>query len=163
MNTKLVLNIFIFYLCINCLHGQTINYTYDENGNRTTRVLIVEQQKSKGLNVPVEKLKDIPVEVPKEDLKETETKTEKEAVGELKTLVYPNPSKGLIKIDIVNLPLDSRTEARLYDLSGTELIVKKNFDNYYEMDINKLKDGIYILRIVINDVATDWKIIKNAN
>ena len=162
MNTKLVLSIFIFYLCINCLHGQTINYTYDENGNRTNRILVVEQYKSKGLNVPVEKLKDIPTEIPKEELKEVDKEIEKGAESELKTLIYPNPTKGVLKIEIVNLPLDSKTEARLYDLSGTELIVRKNFENYYEMDINRLKDGIYILRVVINDVATDWKIIKNA-
>lgn len=84
--------------------------------------------------------------------------SEKAAIS---TLVYPNPSKGLIKIQISNMPLDSRNEMRLYDLHGTELIVRRDFPGLSEIDITHLRDGIYILRVRINEKIFDFKIILN--
>jgi hypothetical protein len=151
MNTKNALCIFIFSLCITCLHGQKISYSYDDNGNRTGRTLFVAQLKPGSVQFPVANSKN----------KLEEYQIEKLTQGELTTLVYPNPNKGLIKIDIAYMPLNSITEARLYALSGIELMVKKNFGSYYEMDISRLKDGIYILRIKVNEKIFDWKVIKS--
>lgn len=165
MKAKIISVFFIIFLSINSLLGQanppprgggvsqTIKYTYDGNGNRTSRILLVEQLGSKGLNFPVEKVEDLPVINKEEELIKTE--------GELSTLVYPNPNKGLIKIDISFMPLNSKTEARIYDLSGIEQLVKRNFESSSEIDINHLKDGIYILRIKVNESVFDWKIVKS--
>lgn len=151
MNTKTKLCIFILFLIINCLHGQTITFAYDDNGNRISRVWVAERLKSGIIQFPIVDSEEIALANPEEFLQE----------GELSTYVYPNPSRGIIRINISNMPLNSRTEARLYDLSGTELFVKRNFESDSEMDISKLKDGIYILRIKINEILFDWKIVKN--
>ena len=82
--------------------------------------------------------------------------------GAIETFVYPNPNKGLIKINISNLPLQSINEMRLYDLSGTELTLKTKFGSYSEIDISQYSDGIYILRIRINDKIFNWKVIKSS-
>jgi len=76
-------------------------------------------------------------------------------------VIYPNPNKGILKINISNLPLNSTIELNLYDLSGIELMSKRNFNSYSEIDISRYKDGIYILRFKINEKITDWKIINN--
>ena len=151
-------SIFIILLGFNCLHGQTINYTYDENGNRTSRVLVTEQLRSNNLQFPILNPKELPKESMKESKKESLTEIITE--GELATYVYPNPNMGIIKIDITYLPLNAKTEARVYDLSGTERLVKRNFESHSEIDISQLKEGIYILRIKINDKIFDWKVIK---
>lgn len=163
MKAKIISGIFIIFLSINSLQGQsnppprgggqTIKYTYDENGSRKSRVLTVEPLGSKGLNFPVEKVEKLPVIAQKEELIKTE--------GELSTSVYPNPNKGLIKIDILFMPLNSKTEARIYDLSGIEQLVKRNFESSSEINISHLKDGIYILRIKVNESLFDWKIVKS--
>jgi Secretion system C-terminal sorting domain len=133
--------------------GQSIEFSYDANGNRLSRTLVVERLKSATIQFPVTDPKSLnPVDnkvalVPEE--------------GEINAVVYPNPNKGLIKIDITNMPLNSNKELRLYDLSGAELIVKRNFESYSEMDISRFKDGIYILRIKINEKVFDWKVIKS--
>jgi hypothetical protein len=155
MSSKFVSCIFVLFLSINCIHGQTIKYSYDENGNRTSRFLIdVERLGAKGINFPVKKPEELQVKD-----KEKEFKVAKE--GELSVSVYPNPNRGKIKIDILNMPLNSGTELRLYDLNGTELIVKMNFEKSSELDISRFTDGIYILRVEINNIVNNWKIIKN--
>jgi len=153
MKTKNISLLFTLFLSINYLHAQTINFTYDENGNRTTRTLYTEQLRSISIQFPVINPKDLQRESMKEKITE----------GELATYVYPNPNRGLIKIDVTYLPLNAKTEARIYDLSGTERLVVRNFENYAEIDISRFKDGVYILRIKINDSVFDWKIIKSSN
>jgi len=141
------------FLTVSCLYGQTNNYTYDENGNRTSRSLIVKRLGTKSLNLPIAGKEEFPVDsLDNEKVITTE--------GELNVNVYPNPNKGLIKIDILNMPINAKTEAKLYDLSGTNLMIRKNFDSHYEMDISHFKDGIYILRIQINGSLFNWKVMK---
>jgi hypothetical protein len=146
------------------LFSQKIAFTYDENGNRSSRTKITtEQLQSKTIKFPVnEPLNLKTMENAKaaktEELENDEIKAEE---GEIITSVYPNPNKGILKIDVSNMPLNPENEMRLYDLSGMELIVKRNFESYSEIDISHLKSGIYILRIKINDKLVDWKIIKS--
>jgi hypothetical protein len=135
------------------LFSQKIEYTYDANGNRTKRELVVNQLKSATIKFPVTDPSNLKLA--------DDTKTIEVEAGELKTTVYPNPNKGIIKINISNMPQDPVTEFRLYNLSGTELMVKRNFDSYSEIDINEYKDGVYILRIKINDKLFDWKVVKS--
>lgn len=151
MNTKSTIAIIIFFMSFCCLQGQTITYTYDNNGNRKARHLDVQPLQSNSIQFPVINHKDLKEEAVKEKVIE----------GEMKTVVYPNPTKGLLKIDITNIPLNSKTEAKVYDLNGTEQMSKRNFDSSSELDISRLKDGIYILRIKVNETIFDWKVIKN--
>jgi len=143
---------------LSILTGQTVEYAYDNNGNRISRSIVVEELQSKSVSFPVINPKSLKA-VENALMAETQEIIPEE--GELYTIVYPNPNKGLLKIEISNMPLESRKEMRLYDLSGTELIIKKDFDSYSELDINRLKDGIYILRIKINERLFDFKVIKN--
>jgi YD repeat-containing protein len=138
----------IFFFNNNNLHSQTIGFDYDESGNRISRTLITEQLKSGKIDFPVADPKNLnPLDlIPAE--------------GQINAKLYPNPNKGLIKVDVANMPVDPVTELRLYDLSGNQLLIKRNFDSYYEIDISHLKNGIYILRIKINETLFDWKVIK---
>ena len=135
---------------------QKVEFTYDNNGNRGTRTLVVEQLKSGSVSFPV---------INPKSLKTTESikaeVTDVPVEGEISTQVYPNPNKGLIKIEISNMESNSKNEMRLYDLSGAQLLTKQNFNSRTEVDISRFKDGIYILRLKINGRVSDWKIIKS--
>jgi hypothetical protein len=166
MNYKKIIPVILVLFQSVKLLGQSVEFTYDDNGNRLSRTITVELLKSGTVQFPFlnpKSLKSISPELAK--TKESEiAKSVKEGEseeGEISTLVYPNPNKGLIKIDISNMPLKSKNEMRLYNLSGTELTVKRNFDSYSEIDISQFKDGIYILRIKINESIYDWKVIKS--
>ncbi len=154
MNLKRILLIFFVLSQMTIVFSQSIEFTYDDNGNRLTRTIIVEQLQSQNIKFPVVNPKSLIPADSKAQAQEinkdaifSEFKDELESEdGEIATVVYPNPNKGLIKIDISNLPLNSTSETRLFDLNGNELSVIKNIESHSEIDINKYRDGIYILQ-----------------
>jgi hypothetical protein len=148
------------------LFSQEIVYTYYNNGNRHTRTLTVQRQESGSSQLPTISRKSLNTSAT--ETSESKTKGSEVAMterkiseGSMTTKIYPNPTKGILKIETLNMPLQSKTEMRLYNSSGAELTVIKNFESYYELDISQVKDGLYILRIKINDTVTDWKVVKN--
>jgi hypothetical protein len=158
MQRRRIILMALVLIRVSILYGQTYEYAYDNNGNRVSRSIVVEQLQSKSDSFPVVNQKSL--QALTNDMK-TQASENLSEDGEIETLVYPNPNKGLLKIDISNMPAESKKEMRLYDLSGNELIIKKDFDSYSELDINKLKNGVYVLRIKINDKHYDFKVIKN--
>jgi hypothetical protein len=179
MNRKRIILVGLILFVLMRLYGQKVAFTYDDNGNRKSRTITVSQLNSKETKSLLTDPKQLGTQrnqmarglevgstVQTEDAKGQDDsmrerlKTEE---GEIGFNVYPNPNKGLIKIDISNMPLSSNSEMKLYDLNGNELKVLRNFDYHSEIDISQFRDGIYILRIKINDKRVDWKIIKGQN
>lgn len=154
------------------LFSQGFSYLYDFDGTRLTRGIYVQPQQSHALVDSIinpKKLKsanvvgsgqESQVNIPSE-FSDTSSSIKGSEDGKITTLIYPNPNKGLLNIEISNMPSNSVNEMRLYDLSGMEIASKRNFDSKSEIDISQFKDGIYILRIKINDKVFDWKVIKN--
>ena len=69
--------------------------------------------------------------------------------------VYPNPSSGVFRIN------GKFTELKVYDLRG----VSKNFSLFFENDeailsLENQADGVYILRLVNNNISKTLKVIK---
>jgi|ERR1035437_3370519 hypothetical protein len=177
MNLKRILLIILTLSQMVTLLSQKVEFTYDDNGNRHTRTITVQELQSKSVEFPIINPKNLKTtenamakglnageSSQNDDAKSLADSTRERispAEGEIVTRVYPNPNKGLIKIDISNMPLNSISELRLYDLSGNEIVMKKNIENHTEIDITRFIDGIYILRVKINEKTFDWKVIKN--
>jgi hypothetical protein len=180
MNHKRIILITLVLFQMATLFSQSVSFAYDDSGNRITRTIVVQQLKSNPLNSRVIDAKNLNATAEKgtgqtastlagessENLKvndQEEAMNEKALTeaGEITTLSYPNPNKGLLKIDISNMPLNPVTEMKLYDLSGMELTSKSNFESSSELDISRFRDGVYILQIKINEKTFDWKVIKN--
>jgi hypothetical protein len=148
-------------------YGQTVSFVYDSNGNRTKRSIIVEELQEKSFTFPV-KTESLNIGSKGSDSDKSEVLEiaghliASEEGEEVKTIIYPNPTRGLLKIEVINLPFASTTEMRLFDLEGKVLKTLKNFDSVSEMDIGNLRNGLYILRIEINDLVFDWKVIKTS-
>jgi Secretion system C-terminal sorting domain len=161
MPAKKIITVLLFVsIKLYVLTGQSIEYSYDNNGNRIRRLIVVEEIRRQSPIQNIKSLKSIENSIATNN-EETETEEIKTEEGEIRTIIYPNPNKGLLRIKITNMPIESRKELRLYDLSGTELIIKRNFDSFSELDIDKLEDGIYILQITINDSLFVFKVMKN--
>lgn len=72
--------------------------------------------------------------------------------------VYPNPSKGEIKI----LGINNNTQLELFDLKGS--LVKKELINENNIvDVSNLRNGIYFLKLITNTdlIFTQKLIIEN--
>ncbi len=143
----LVITAFIFSLCF--VKAQTIDFNYDSGGNRIERKLHVEKFK------PGESKSGIMSESGSE-IKATDLDSRETSI-----IIYPNPSRGILKIEILNMPEDSKKELSIYDLNGTRLLIKKDFGTPSEVDISRFRDGVYIMRIKINNTVSDWKVIKS--
>lgn len=176
MNCKRIILIGLALCQMMYLFSQKVVFTYDSNGNRSSRTIVVEPIDTNNAMFPITEPKNLrslgnsrakSLEVG-ESIQTADAKGNNNIIRErIKTeedgiaaLVYPNPNKGLIKIDISNMPTTSINEMRFYDLNGNELKALRNFDSHSEIDISQYKDGIYILRIKINSKRFDFKIIK---
>jgi hypothetical protein len=167
---KIITLIFIIPMALS-LSGQTIQYDYDSNGNRIKRNIIVEEIQSNTVIFPVSNPKTLTPKFINDNFKNKDEEKSEMIKGSdsekvlsednsIRVLIYPNPTKGYLKLEIINKPLESQDEIRLYDLNGTLLMVRKDYDSFSEIDINHLRDGLYVLRIRINAQLFDFKIIK---
>jgi len=75
--------------------------------------------------------------------------------------IYPNPSNGLLNISIGGY--HGKLETKLYDLNGREVYSKQitDFVSEKSIDLNTLQSGVYILKIVGENLSHSEKIILN--
>jgi hypothetical protein len=148
---KLVLLFLIAGCCIPriCI-SQTFSYTYeyDASGNRISRTAI--QLRS--------------AKIPKDSLSSESTKTResevfKDVLDNREIKIYPNPTRGLLTVDI---PLRDNDLARisLYDIQGRTLMDIKSAGTSTEVDLSGQPAGVYLIRIFVNNKPLTWKIIK---
>jgi hypothetical protein len=71
--------------------------------------------------------------------------------------VYPNPASNIINVENTD---DLITSIALYNELGQQVLVKKSLNHSIELDISKLKTGIYILNVTTNNDRKDFKIVK---
>lgn len=130
------------------VHAQTtVKYTYDDSGNRKTRTVTVISLKNATIHSDSLEVKQ--AVIPLDD-----------RIGLQKTRIYPNPTKGLLKIDLPELTEQEAT-IRLYDSNGKLIIQQAAIELNNELNLTAYPPGIYIMIIQIgqND-RKDWKIIK---
>lgn len=151
MNIRPLICLTLFVFMSAATNAQTyIRFTYDLNGNRHTRQLFVIHLKSTNINFPITNVGQL--EESKDNLSDIN--------GEQGISVYPNPAGELIKVEFSGTLEDGRAEARLYDLNGNLIKFEKSQSPLFEIDIARLKDGIYILIIKRGSCTSIHKIIK---
>jgi len=74
--------------------------------------------------------------------------------------VHPNPTEGVLAIEIGKYTAGSSIEFTLTNLSGNTLMRQRVSTAYQTMDLSHLADGMYILRITIDGENHIHKIIK---
>ena len=122
--------------------AQRIKYTYDNAGNRLTRQ------------------KEIVVQTRGALSDEEEPSVYEEELSETKVTIYPNPTRGMLKIDISGVEKFENARISLYDLTGTLLQQWGSISQSNMVDISDRTPGVYIMQIVYNGNASSWKIVK---
>jgi len=76
-----------------------------------------------------------------------------------KITIYPNPTIGLVTVEI---SIREKDLARIviYDIKGKLLLEYKNVSSITEIDLSNKPSGTYLLKIFIDNKPTTWKIIK---
>jgi hypothetical protein len=139
---KVLLFIFTFFATTG-LFAQGVNYQYDNAGNRTARV--INMQSSSPMNSSQET---------------TETLSLDDLVSNQKIKIYPNPTEGLLAVEIIDFTEQIKAEIQITDMSGRTINRKKIETGYTSFDLSNQSPGLYLLRIQINGESVTWKIIK---
>jgi hypothetical protein len=143
MNKKLLLSTIVVLLSINLL-SQTISYEYDANGNRIKREVIVLNTKSSIIENVSDSIENPSLYViNKEDFK-----------------IYPNPTKGNLKIDISSQVNIDNIYINIINVKGQKIYERRDVSMSYNLDLFSQVNGVYILNVIVNDKKYSWKIIK---
>lgn len=133
--------------------GQTtVYYKYDGSGSRYLRTITLTSS-----------LKSVKVDtsiVSKAVNDDTKKDVFKDKLDDKKILIYPNPTQGQLKIDIEGYQEEKNSGMYLYNLSGGLLINKSPANSSQVFDLSNYAAGAYILKIVIGEKVSEWKIMK---
>lgn len=139
-----LLTCFIIGLVANTSYGQqTYSFGYDAAGNREYRVI--------GLPPGLKS-------TAKAD--SAQSKEYKEVIGELEIILYPNPTEGMLTVELKNLDEAKPSSIMVYDYSGRLLQSKNNLGAINTVDLSQMPRATYILRISSGERKTEWKVLK---
>lgn len=122
--------------------AQRIKYTYDNAGNRLTRQ------------------KEIVVQTRGALSDEEEPSVYEEELSGTKVTIYPNPTRGMLKVDISGVEKFENARISLYDLTGKLLQQWAGISQSNEIDLSERTPGMYIMQVAYNGKISSWKIIK---
>ncbi len=83
-----------------------------------------------------------------------------ETMDSIQFTVYPNPTKGLLKVGIDTDMKVSSLEIELYDVNGKKVIEKSAVSQEIELDITEVSAGSYFMKVFVNDQSYYWNVLK---
>jgi hypothetical protein len=134
---------------INLRAQNSISYKYDASVNRTKRLI-----------VHVESMSNSKTKVDTTSEKEGKKEILEQSDGTKKIRIYPNPTNGKLTIEILGYGNESDIKLNLYKLNGGVLFSNSMINGRNALDISDYPAGVYILKINIGDMVSEWKIVK---
>ena len=123
--------------------NQGISYAYDNAGNRISRKIV-------DLSLPQTHIKrDSVAPAPVID-----------QLGERKITIYPNPTKGMLAVEITGGDDKDQLQISLYNTDGKQLQNRKVVSGSNSVNMATYPAGWYILRVQAGEKRTEFKIIK---
>jgi hypothetical protein len=122
------------------LSAQNVTYNYDAAGNRTERIIALSaspQLRSSAETTPLEDILD-----------------------EKKIKIYPNPTKGMLAVEIMDFNNEAKGEYTIHDMAGKLIQRQEAVSGRTTFDLSGQPTGIYLLRIKLNNEILTWKIVK---
>ncbi|MFO7574582.1 MAG: T9SS type A sorting domain-containing protein [Bacteroidales bacterium] len=128
-----------------CTLSQTIAYDYDDSGNRIERIILLQNGNKGDSDNTVSSKEEVILD---------------SAFDEGMLRIYPNPTGGLLRIEIPSGWLDGhKAMIVVYGLNGRKLI-EKHVSSDIEIDLSNYQNGVYVLHIIRGDIISRWKVIK---
>ena len=135
--------IFLLFMAVSMsgFSQQIVSYAYDNAGNRISRKIV-------DLSVtpnPTHVKAAAPVE---------------EQLGERKITIFPNPTKGMLAVQIEGGNDKDELSIILYNATGQQLLNKQVQLGTTPINMSTYPKAYYILRVQAGEKATEFKIIK---
>ena len=97
------------------------------------------------------------------DVKTPEELPEKiytDKLNESDVVIYPNPTRGALAVEIRNINPEIPHRLTVFNLNGTVVFERLNISNFTQIDLFSQPSGMYFLRIFSGDTFITWKIVK---
>jgi hypothetical protein len=82
-----------------------------------------------------------------------------EKIGFTTTRIYPNPTKGILHLEI-STEINQSAYCTVHDINGKLILKNNSFQNQTDVNLSLHPAGIYILRVFIGTDSKEWKVIK---
>ena len=87
-------------------------------------------------------------------------KPQNEQIGERTLTIYPNPTYGLVRVEISGDASEKPINIMLSDMSGKALQSFSTANMNFDVDITSYPQGNYLLIMIIDNKKSTWQIIK---
>lgn len=132
-------------LSVSAFADHVVQFTYDQAGNRTGRAIVLPAASSALRNAAPT---------------DSTTAVFSDTFAEMVLNVYPNPTRGNLKIDLAGLPEEDTYSFTIVNMSGDVIIQNDKAVNPSEADLSMFSAGVYILKLFYKENMKDYKIIK---
>jgi len=136
-----ILSILVMFTIL--LKAQTIEYTYDQAGNRTGRIVI-----------------PLTSQPSKKHTYQTDSVIVKDKLGEREVKIYPNPTRGALGVEIYGGNSTDALTLMLYNGQGKLLYSANAAEGLNSLDMSAYPSGWYILQFQSGVIKKEYKIIK---
>ena len=133
---------------------EIVSFDYDASGNRISRTIILEEQKTAPEFLPDSTY------TKQSEIKEVETAKYWAKDGEKVITIYPNPNGGMFKIGFEGWAKELNGNLQLHTLNGNLILDEPLLQNNIKIDITDQPDGTYLLTISIDGRKETWKVVK---
>ena len=79
---------------------------------------------------------------------------------DFKINIFPNPTKGVLKINIEGSIQNQNLMIEVYNIQGALILEQKANANFNVVDLSKHPKGTYLLVFSLGETSSKWKIIK---
>jgi len=155
MNPLKILFLLLFLGNVALAQTNYYEYKYDEAGNRISRKY-VKMKKKVNLqedSLLLDSLYNDSI-IAKEDID-----VYKDNIGDKEISIFPNPTKGKLRVEISNIEDGDIIILKVFDLQGREIYSNEKLSNY-DIDLSNYENGVYLLDIILNNEKSYWKIVK---
>jgi hypothetical protein len=142
-------------------------YTYDHNGNRITASVIYLQTSLKSAEIPINQvIKDSTILADSANIpKQGWNKPSIEPINGLDIKIYPNPTHGLLLIEVSGASetqtLEPGNKIDVFDMNGQPIFHISPLSIYNTLNFSTKSNGNYLLKITIMGQVKNYKIIKD--
>lgn len=148
MRKSTLLSLFLlslFYFITTPIAGQYVSFGYDASGNQISKRIYLANGNPK-------------FGAAEKDNKSAEPLSER--LNDRDITIYPNPTKGIIAVEITDLDPDVMNFIRVFDMQGKIILDKKASSIRTELNLTDMPAGSYLLVILLGNDKTTWNIIK---
>ena len=133
-----------------------IKYSYDPSGNRKSREKVITMSRSSMPNSSA-----VETDTPDTEVAAAEIPSFEDVLSEMKITIYPNPTQGLLQIDITGGEIPEGAKIYINNMMGMVIRQMNGISGSNTMDISSQQTGTYIMTIMLDkDNISTWKIIK---